>query len=481
MAKAEEHTRYATRRPGWWLTWGDWTLLGTIVLFASAVRLISVTFPPWAVVDEFWYARDACFYWLASIDRCGMANLIAPDRDVTTWLATYGELTPEHPPLAKLLIGAPIALLGYSAGVWRLASVAAGVLTVIFVYLLARESSGSRTAAAGVSALVAIDFPHVIHSRLAMLEIFVALFAVAAFHFCLLDRRQIAQRVEGRPSHRFWRVAAGIAGGAAVASKLSGAAIVAGVLVLILAWEVAALRRARQPSSSYLWAAASIVLLLVIVPVATYMATYVGRLDGVLLSAPWSEGSWTGAWLERQSYMLGFHADKPSTTPSPWALPMTAEPLAYVLEQSRSGIREILLFGNPVLWWLGFAAVVYAAACWTRRKRTVPAGLVVVAFLASYAGWLSITLTGRPVHLFYAVPVIPFIYLALALLVVDIASTRAGRAMVATALVGAAVAFVYYFPIITGQELAVVDWQPRACSALALWLEQMAACGLTGR
>jgi len=471
-----QHTRAVTGADDRSITRRDLTLLAVIVALAAVVRIVGVTFPPRTAVDEFWYARDGCFYWKASTDACGLENLKAPDRDVATWLATYGELTPEHPPLAKWMIGAPMALLCYCPGAWRLASVAAGVLTVLLLYLLAKLAFASTTAAAGASVLLAIDYPHVIHSRIATLEIFVALFAVAAFYFCLLDRAQISRRVEGLPSHRYWRLAAGIAGGAAAACKLSGIAVVVGVFALVAAWEFAAHRRSGLEVKAFVKEASSVILLLGVVPLATYVATYAGRLDGTLLSAPWAEGSWIRAWVERQAYMLSFHADKPSALTSPWTLPMTEQPLAYVLERTGAGVREILLFGNPLLWWGGFAAIAYAAVRWARGERRLPAAFLVIAFAASYAGWLSITLTGRPVHLFYAVPVAPFLYLALAFAFVAVASSRAGRMAAVTVAVTAAMAFSFYLPIITGWPLEETQWRLRACSAQALWLDPVEGC-----
>jgi dolichyl-phosphate-mannose-protein mannosyltransferase len=184
------------------LTRRNVALLAAIVVLAAAVRLVGINYPPRTAVDEFWYARDGCFYWKGSAEACGMGNLQASDRDVRVWLTTYGELTPEHPPLAKWLIGAPMSVLCYCPGAWRLAPAAAGILTVILLFLLARLAFGSTFVAAAAAALLAIDYSHVIHSRLATLEIFVAFFAVAAFCFCLLDRQQILRRARDQPSHR---------------------------------------------------------------------------------------------------------------------------------------------------------------------------------------------------------------------------------------------------------------------------------------
>ena len=94
------------------MTRRDWGALALIASLAAIVRIIAVNSPSSTLLDEYWYARDGCYYWKSSVEECGMTGLIPPDRDVATWLARYGELTPEHPPLAKWLIGAPTAVLG---------------------------------------------------------------------------------------------------------------------------------------------------------------------------------------------------------------------------------------------------------------------------------------------------------------------------------------------------------------------------------
>ena len=134
------------------MTRRDWALLCVIVVFAAAARLVFLDSPPGLVLDEFWYARDGCFYWRASAAECGLTNLVAPDRDVSMTLAVYGELTPEHPPLGKWLIGAPMEVLDFGVRAWRLASVGAGVLSVALLFVLVKRAVASTAAAAGASA-----------------------------------------------------------------------------------------------------------------------------------------------------------------------------------------------------------------------------------------------------------------------------------------------------------------------------------------
>ncbi len=460
------------------MTRRDWIVVGLLLLLAAGVRATALASPPQRVFDEVWYARDGCFYWVQSKSTCQLRTFSVPDRDVQANLAERGEVTPEHPPLGKWLIGAPIKVFGFGPRAWRLAAVLAGALTVALLFAFVRMAIGSTGIATASGLLLAVDYPHFIHSRLAMLDVFLCLFTMAAFLFCFLDRAQVAARVAGAPAHQRWRLAAGLAAGAAAASKLSGGAVAVGVVALVVCWELAERRSVTRPADGGSRAAGSIVLLLVVVPVAVYAASYVTLVEGSLFALPWSEGAWIREWIERQSDMLDVHTGKSSTLSSPWALPMTTAPMAYLFERDGGEIRQILLFGNPLLWWAGFAAALYAALAWLRDRRAAIAPVIVVGFAAAYASFASATLTKTVAFLFYAVPVAPFLYLALAYVYSRLPPSRGLRAA-GIGVVGASLAaFAFFWPILSARPLDRDAWRARACTAQFLWLDQRPECGL---
>src|SRR5688572_10940281 len=112
-----------------------------------------------------------------------------------------------HPPLGKWLIGSGIALFGYEPAAWRIAAAAAGTLSVALVYLLAwrlfRPLAAGRAVTAGAvaaSGLLAIDFLHLVHSRVGMLDAFITLFVIGAVTFVVLDR----DRPRDPPDASWW-------------------------------------------------------------------------------------------------------------------------------------------------------------------------------------------------------------------------------------------------------------------------------------
>ena len=262
-----------TRRP--W-TRLDIGLLLLLLVVAGLLRFVDLGDPSRLMFDEVYYAKDGCSY-VEPLDRC---TLNEPQAEV-------------HPPLGKWFIGAGIELFGYDSFGWRVASELAGTITVGLLFALGRRLLRSTVGAALAAGLLAIDFLHIVQSRISMLDIFVPMFAVAVFLFLVIDRDQLLDRIDageqlpatifGRP----WRAAAGVMGGAAVATKWSGGLVLVALVLLAAAWEASAYRRVEPNSGSgeaFIRGGPNLALYLVLLPFAIYVLTYVGRLEGELLA-----------------------------------------------------------------------------------------------------------------------------------------------------------------------------------------------------
>jgi dolichyl-phosphate-mannose-protein mannosyltransferase len=115
---------------------------------AAAVHFIALSRPASLVNDEGFYARDGCWYAMASSRPCGV----------------HRELSAEHSLLPKWLIGGGIRIFGFHPFGWRFTSAVAGTLTVLLLYVLAHRLLRSTTGAAVASGLLAIDFLHPVES-----------------------------------------------------------------------------------------------------------------------------------------------------------------------------------------------------------------------------------------------------------------------------------------------------------------------------
>jgi dolichyl-phosphate-mannose--protein O-mannosyl transferase len=333
-----------------------------------------------------------------------------------------------------------------------------GTLTVPLLYLLARRLLGSTGAATLAAGLLAVDLLHFVHSRVAMLDIFVMAFGLAAFACAVYDRGDTAPRGWWRP----WRLAAGVAAGAAAASKWSGVPVVGGVILLTAWWE---LRSGALPPG---WRGArralvAIVLPLVLVPGALYAATHIGVVQGNLFAPPWERGSWVFELLRRQWQAVKFHTRPfplhPYQSPA-WSWLLLRRPVVYFWSEPGTAVREILATGNPLVWWPAAAAVVIAGLR-AIRVRTEPDVVILVGFAFTYLPWLVLTPARSFVFLFYLLPAVPFLCLALAAAMLPTAGRRWSRAALAgyVAVVMAVTAF--YYPVLTARPMAYDAWRAR--------------------
>jgi len=426
--------------------------------------MIRVTIPRGLFFDEPYYASEACSLAGATGSPC-IPNAI-----------------PEHPPLGKFLISLGIRAFGFNSLGWRIAAVVAGALTVTLLYVLTRRVLGSTLGAIVASGLLAIDFLHFVQSRIAMLDVFVPLFGVAAFLFAVMDRdhmlegrsslrdRSVGAQILGRP----WRVAAGAAGGAAAASKWSGWLYLAGLLVLTIAWESSTRRETDRGENGKGEAfrrlprgeASSILVGLVIVPVLVYVASFIGSIHGPLLAVPWSRGSWVREFLGRQKFSLLYHLrlgrSHPYASPG-WSWLLLKRPIAYHFRILPSGqYREVLALGSPLVWWTGILALVAVVVRWLRKRDpTGPEGLILAGFAWSYGPWFAAGSTRSTSFLFYLLPAVPFLYLALAYVATQVARSLAGKAALALFSGAAVLLFAFYYPVLAAVPVSPSSWDRR--------------------
>lgn len=446
----------------------DTLSVSTVTLVAAALRLVGLNRPTDLVFDEIFYARDACWYVAGTESVCGITDLVSR----------------AHPPLGKWLIGSGIAAFGYNPFGWRLAVAVAGIVTVALVYLLAwrllRRTVGGTalTVGAGAAAgLLAVDFLHLVQSRVAMLDSLIVVFVVGAMTAVVLDRdrepRTAPSWWERATLGRPWLLVAGVCLGAATAVKWSGAYVAPAAIGLVVTWAVLDRRRA-DPGAA--WGtvlrrgvrshAAPTALLLGLVPVLVYAASYAGRMPGSLIGLPWETGTvWRGIW-EHQRAMLDFHTglggDHPYQSP-PWSWPILKRPVAFWFGDDGGAYREILALGNPVAWWPGLLAVAGLAVTWARAGwgRLRPEPVILVAAASTYLPWLVLSGDRSQTFLWYFLPTVPFLYLALGAFAAWGWQRLTGRVAVGLAAGALLASFLLYVPLLTALPLSPDDWRAR--------------------
>ena len=460
------------RRRGWSAI--DSVALAALTFVGGLLRLFHVADPREFIFDEVYYAKDACMYVIDSLQACNLDDI----------------QNQVHPPLGKWLIGAGIEIFDFDSLGYRIAVVFAGTVTVALLYLLARKILRSTLGATLAAGLLVIDPLHFVQSRTSMLDVFVPMFAVAAFLFLVYDRdRLLRAGAEGRARPRGlflgrpWRLAAGLMAGAAFATKWSGAFVIVAVVVLALAWELGA-RRAngwgRALSGTVTRELPTIVLWCAIAPLVVYVLSYAGvdditgraeqptDLEGRVVTLPTTEGSWWRALWEEQAYNWKFHTQdlKDSSHPyqSPgWSWILLKRPVSYFYESpdAEGNLREILATGSPFVWWSSIPAIGYVIYQWLRRSRLGrPEGVILAGIAFTYGPWL-LPMERPTVFIFYFVVTVPFLCLALAYVAVRIGRSWEARAAIAVFSLVALGFFVFYYPLLTKGPITQPEWERR--------------------
>lgn len=492
----------------------SWIAPIAVTLLAGILRFWNLGHPHAIVFDETYYVKDAWSQWnlgyAATWPEGADARFAAGETDIFTTDASFAV----HPPLGKYLIGAGMALFGAQSSVgWRVAVALAGTLAVLVLHLIAWQLSRSIVFATIASGLFAIDGLAIVMSRVAILDILLTLFVLLAVLFVLLDRRRhldaLAAATRARDAagramwwgpvlwNRPWLIAAGIAGGAACGVKWSGAWVLAALGLYAVVSDALARRRLGigfWPLDAVRQGAVAFVLL-VPVAVLVYVATWIGWLttDGGYerhsVDASPARGVWGWVPLALQNFWR-YHqtiytataditSEHPYASPA-WQWPLLLRPTAMYSQNTPDGVDgcasargciEILYSQpNPLIWWGGVLATLWLLYRWVRTHDWRFA-VVLVGVAATYLPWLFYP--ERTIFQFYTVLILPFLLLAVAFALRDVAGRphasaarrAAGRRTVGVVLVAVALVSVFWYPLWSAMRMPwefywIHNWLP---------------------
>ncbi|MFI1212187.1 dolichyl-phosphate-mannose--protein mannosyltransferase [Streptomyces sp. NPDC020802] len=485
-----------------------------VTVLAAAIRFWNLGRPRSLVFDETYYAKDA---W--ALLRLGYEGTW-PDRKVADpQIVADPQVIPlsdagsfvAHPPMGKWVIALGEWMFGLDPFGWRFMVALLGTLSVLMLCRIGRRLFRSTALGCLAGLLMAVDGLHFVMSRVALLDLIVMFFVLAAFGSLLVDRDRARARLAaslpvgadgfaGPDRHtgeqagtgfRPWRVAAGVFLGLAAASKWNGLYFLAFFVVMTLLWDVGARRvaGARRPYLAVLrkdagWSVLSVV------PVAlvAYLATWTGWfLTDKGYGRHWADDrgglwSWIPAALRSlwhyesgvYDFNVGLHTPHPYDS-SPWSWLVLGRPVAYSYETdfAQDGCRTadgcsqaVLALGTPLLWWSACFALLYLLHRWAMR-RDWRAGAVLCAVAAGYLPWFQYQ--DRTIFSFYAVAFVPYLCLAVAMAVGALPGppgAGARRRVAGTVAAGVLVLlvvwnFIWFFPVYTGETIPHASWYSR--------------------
>ncbi|GAA1914472.1 phospholipid carrier-dependent glycosyltransferase [Streptomyces sodiiphilus] len=484
-----------------------------VAAFAGLLRFWNLGSPHAVIFDETYYAKDAWSLlhrgyetsWPDGANEQILSGSI-PLSDTASYVV--------HPPVGKWTIALGEWAFGLNPFGWRFAVALLGTLSVFLLCRIGRRLFRSTALGCLAGALLAVDGLHFVMSRTALLDLVLMFWILAAFGCLLVDRDRARARLAGalrlspdgvlRPDAetgrrlglgpRPWRLAAGICLGLACATKWNGLYVLAAFGILTVLWDAAARRTAgaRQPHRAMLRRdALPAFVSLVPVSLAVYLVSWTGWFAtsggyyrdwadtaGADSSFSWIPGPLRSLWhysTEVYSFHVGL-TEQHSYQSNPWSWLVAARPVSFYYRSSDSGedgcahasgcAREVLALGTPALWWTACFALAYVVYRWLLR-RDWRAGAVLCAVAAGYLPWFLYQ--ERTIFYFYAVVLVPFLCLAVAMLIGALAGPpgcserRRARGLAAGGVLLLLVAwnFVYFHPLYTGAEIPMDAWRAR--------------------
>ncbi|MER5772416.1 dolichyl-phosphate-mannose--protein mannosyltransferase [Streptomyces sp. NPDC001985] len=479
----------------------------------------------WALINQGYEG-----HWPKDIDKKILGNPSAVEVPVDPGYVV-------HPPVGKWIIGIGEKLFDFTPFGWRFMVAVLGTLSVLMVCRIGRRLFRSTFLGCLAGALLAVDGLHFVMSRAALLDLVLMFFVLAAFGALVVDRdwarrrlaaalpedeegvlRPDADIAEGlRLGWRPWRITAGVMLGLAAGTKWNGLYVMAAFCVMAVLWDVAARRTAGAVRPYRAVLRKDLVPAFVsTVPVAlaTYMVSWSGWFatdkgyhrgwadkraglspDSVTLpllgqiDLPQFSMSWVPAPLRSfwhyETEVYNFHVNLKSGhmyESNPWSWIVLGRPVSYFYEDPPAGkdgcpsdaadkcASEVLALGTPLLWWAACFALGYILWRWFFR-RDWRAGAIACGVAAGWVPWFLYQ--ERTIFLFYAVVFVPFLCLAVAMMIgAMLGPPGSDERRRAIGAIGSGVLvllivwnFIYFHPLYTGTPIPMEEWRDR------MWLD----------
>ena len=414
----------------------DWVYALGFAAFGLILRLWNLDSPKGKVFDEIYYATNAESLLQKGVEidsESGLAQFIV------------------HPPTGKWLIASGIKLFGNNEFGWRFAAAIVGSISIILMYFTAKKLFNNKLLSVFAASLISLDGLHLVHSRIALLDIFLLFFiqiAVLAFLHS-----------------KYWISALTL--GLACSVKWSGLYVLIALAFYILILDIRKNRYLGLQFPIREMARRNLLFRFLqfgIFPVFIYIASW---FSWFITNTGWDRNYSSNPLFSLWHYhseILNFHTKLTDSHPysaNPWSWLIQGRPTSFFYETPKSCggascSQEILALGTPILWWAATLALLVTIGYWV-SKRDWQAEILLVVIGASYLPWFAIQ--ERTMFSFYAIAFEPFLLLTLVYLLSKVPKNQRRIAVIFTAIV--LVNFLYFLPIFLGLPITYNSWSDR--------------------
>ncbi|MCL2740891.1 MAG: phospholipid carrier-dependent glycosyltransferase [Oscillospiraceae bacterium] len=365
-----------------------------------------------------------------------------------------------HPPLGKVIMASGIAAFGMNPFGWRIMGTLFGIMMTPLMYLFGKKLFKGTFLAFCVCFIFTFDFMHFTQTRLATIDSYSVFFIILMYYF-MFDYYVRRPQDLGLRRSLTPLLLSGLAFGLGAASKwivLYGAGGLVFIYFLTMYLNARDYREVRREAPETPWlrrflakhvfaASGMSVIFFIVIPAVIYALSYI----------PYAmvEGEARGLAeivVENQKYMFGYHANLTATHSygSMWyTWPAMVRPIWYYSGPRVGDLRSsIVAFGNPLVWWVGFAAFIVAVYV-AYRKRDKVMAFVFAAMVFQYLPWMVVT---RVVFIYHFFSFVPFMAICIVYLIKCLMERFPGvrPRHVAVYLALVLLAFAVYYPVLSG-------------------------------
>ncbi|WP_282937203.1 glycosyltransferase family 39 protein [Paenibacillus sp. RC67] len=375
-----------------------------------------------------------------------------------------------HPPLGKLFISIGIMIFGMNPFGWRIVGMLFGIAMIPLMYLLGKRMFGRSEYAFVSGFLLTVDGLHFVQTRIATIDVYGVFFILLMFYF-------MYRYVSTRMFSEDWRKSlvllalCGLFFGIGDASKwivLYAGSGLALIFFLWLFWHyreyaiagkglAGGLHSNERERDQWLhirnvFKRRTLITLIVcvvfyiVIPAGIYIMSYIPFMlvpgPGHGLAEVWSY----------QKQMFEYHSQLKGTHPfssSWWQWPVMSRPVWYygASELPAGQISSIVAIGNPLVWWVGFLAILMFLFNMV-KTRNATVIFIVIAFFSQYIPWMFVP---RMTFIYHYFGMVPFSILAITYYYKQIKESDKGKiGWLYTYLAAAAICFVLFYPVLSG-------------------------------
>jgi dolichyl-phosphate-mannose-protein mannosyltransferase len=379
-----------------------------------------------------------------------------------------------HPPLGKLIEATGVAVFGETPFGWRIMGVLFATLMIPFMYLLGKKLFGTWIGGFSAAFLLTFDFMHFTMARIGTADTYVVFFSLLSqLFFFIYFMNVVKSGWKTSVLPLFFAVLFFALGFSTKWFTIFGALGMLALLLIVRFRDVFKLKSSLADKYLALFNYPALLFLgFVCVAVLVYFATYIPEMLA---------GDSFPTIIKLQLAMFNFHSGNVvDTSSAPW----WSWPFMFRLDGANvprwfdisylpnNVVSTISVFGNPVVWWIGFVLILVLAEraihgrqlmekLYSRISKSslhkqisiraqgwdLPAIYIVVVFFFT---WLPYVFIGRATYVYHFYLSVPLLCLATTYFINKYWNTRKGKIAAITIFAGVVAMFVLFYPVISG-------------------------------